>query len=131
MRTDAMHFHRLLAASLALAALSGPITARAGELSAYDFCAESPLAVGSQIPNGATVTDIHVIANSGGYPVGWIYATSRGDSYLQTWSRMPLEDQHALHALAGEAVSDLRPKPNSLPPDLAVRACRPSEIARF
>jgi len=126
-----MLIRRLLAASFALAALSGPTVARAAELGSYEFCAESPLAIGSQIANGATVTDIHVIANSGGYPVGWIYATSRGDSYLQTWSRMPLEDQQALHAPAGEAVSNLRPKPNSLPPDLAVRACRPSEIARF
>lgn len=126
-----MLLQRLLAASFALAALSGPTVVRAVELGNNEFCAESPLAVGSQMPSGATVTDIHVIANSGGYPVGWIDATSRGDSYLQTWSRMPLGDQQALHAPAGEAVSNLRPKPNSLPPDLAVRACRPSEIARF
>jgi len=126
-----MLLHRLLAASFALAALSGPTAVRAGELGYDDLCAGSPLAIGSQIASGATVTDIHVIANSGGYPVGWIYATSRGDSYLQTWSRMPLEDQEALHAPARDAVSDLRPKPRALPPDLAVRACRPSEIARF
>ncbi len=127
-----MVFQRLLAASFALAALSGPAVARAGDLGTNDFCAESPLAIGSQIPSGSTVTDIHVIANSGGYPVGWIYETSRGESYLQTWSRMPLEDQQALHAPAGDAVSDLRPKPlHGFPPDLAVRACRPSEITRF
>ncbi len=126
-----MLLQRLLAASFALAALSAPAVARAGDLGYDDFCAQSPLAIGSELPSGGTVTDIHVIANSGGQPVGWIYATSRGDSYLQTWSRMPLEDQQALHAPAGEAVSTLRPRPNNLPPDLAVRACRPSEIVRF
>jgi hypothetical protein len=126
-----MLLHRLLAASFTFAALSTPTVARAAELGSYDFCAGSPLAVGSQLANGSTVTDIHVVANEGGYPVGWIYATSRGDSYLQADSQMPLDDQQALRARAGEAVSGLRPKPRSLPPDLAVRACRPSEIARF
>jgi hypothetical protein len=92
-----------------------------------DFCAGSPLTVGTEY-RGATVTDIHMLENAHGRPVGWIYTMSTGPSYLQANERMSADDQHALSVSTGDALSEPRVRPARLPVDLDVKACDPAEV---
>jgi hypothetical protein len=95
-----------------------------------DFCAGSPLTVGTAY-RGATVTDIHTVENAHGRPVGWIYSMSTGPSYLQANERMSADDQHALSVSAGDALSEPRARPARLPVDLGVKACDAAEVGVY
>ncbi len=120
-----------LAALAALAATTNATGARGARLRAYDYCAQSPLTIGSPFENAGRVADIHVIADATGAPVGWIYQSDRGRSFMQSNAKMSADDQSTLKLSAHNAVSNLRARSAALPPDLTIRSCRPSEIARF
>jgi hypothetical protein len=133
---------KIVATAGLVVALSAPASAAAPSfglvmrvadvrLQPNEFCAGSPLTIGAQIENSGTVEDIHVVVNPHDLAVGWIYESSHGQSYLQANRRMTAADQQALKLSAGEAVSELRPKPNGLPIDLNVRGCLPAEISTF
>jgi len=95
-----------------------------------EFCAGSPLTVGTEY-RGATVTDIHLLENAHGRPVGWIYTMSTGPSYLQANERMSADDQHALSVSAGNALSEPRTRPARLPVDLLIKVCAPADVGVY
>jgi hypothetical protein len=100
-------------------------------LQAFDSCAGSPLTVGAATAAGGSVSDIHAIVNAHGKPVGWIYSIAGEKSYIQGNDAMSVDDQRALALTVKSGTSELRPRPKSLPIDLAVRACLASEVSRF
>ncbi len=120
-----------LVAVATLAVATSPADARSARLRSYDYCAQSPLTMGSPFENAGNVADIHVIADKTDAPVGWIYQSDRGRSFMQSNAKMSADDQTTLKLSAHNAVSNLRARAAVLPPDLTIRACRPSEIARF
>jgi len=122
---------KMVATAGLVVALAAPVSAAEVHLQYNEFCAGSPLTIGAPIEAGGSVEAIHVVVNPHDLPVGWIYESSRGQSYLQANRRMTVTDQQALKLVAGEAVSELRPKPNGLPIDLNVRGCLPSEVSTF
>ncbi|GAC1475818.1 MAG: hypothetical protein NVS2B8_07700 [Vulcanimicrobiaceae bacterium] len=122
-----------LAAAAALATLvvtSGNASAQR-TLHAYDYCAQSPLTVGSPFSGAGRIADIHVIADATDAPVGWIYRSDRGRSFLQANAKMSSDDQATLGVASHDAVSNLRARPTTLPEGLHIRPCRASEIARY
>ncbi len=121
-----MAIHNLLLA----AALGSATHASHVQLGANDFCAGSPLTVGT-VYRGETVTDIHTVDSAHGRPVGWIYTMSGGPSLLQANHGMPAEDQRALDISTGDALSEPRSRPAQLPVDLQVEACKSSQVRMF
>jgi hypothetical protein len=121
-----MAIHSLvLAATMASAA-----NVSAVHLGPNDFCAGSPLVVGTTY-RGATVTDIHTLDRADGPAVGWIYTMSTGPSFLQANQRMSLEDQKELNVSAGESLSEPRVRPERLPVDLEIQPCKPSQVSVY
>jgi hypothetical protein len=121
-----MAIHSLLLA----AALGSTAQASRVQLGPNDFCAGSPLTVGTMY-RGKMVTNIHTVDSSQGRPVGWIYTMSAGPSLLQANHRMSTEDQRALDISTGDALSEPRSRPAQLPVDLEVEACKPSQVRMF
>jgi hypothetical protein len=110
-----MAIHSLLLA----AALGSTAQASRVQLGPNDFCAGSPLTVGTMY-RGKMVTNIHTVDSSQGRPVGWIYTMSAGPSLLQ-----------AIDISTGDALSEPRSRPAQLPVDLEVEACKPSQVRMF
>jgi len=116
---------------LATAPTTGSAEAQSHALRTYDYCAKSPLTMGSAFEHAGHIANIRVLADSSDVPVGWVYVSDRGHSYVQANAKMSAQDQGALRLPAHNAVSNLRLRPTSLPADIRVRACRASEIARY
>ncbi len=119
----------LLSLGLALGAAPGVLAAPA--LTTYDYCAGSPLTIGSRFSGGGRIVDIAVVADRKDVPVGWVYSGSSGKRLIQANAHMATEDQAALKLHARTAVSNLHPRPAALPPGLIVRRCRAKEITRY
>ncbi|GAC1543476.1 MAG: hypothetical protein NVS3B16_09870 [Vulcanimicrobiaceae bacterium] len=100
-------------------------------LRTHDYCAGSPLTIGSAFSGGGRIRDIAVVTEGSDVPVGWVYTDSLGKRTIQANARMSAEHQAALKLRAHSAVSNLHPRPATLPEGLAVRRCRASEIARY
>ncbi len=105
--------------------------AAAPVLTTNEYCAGSPLTMGSPFSGGGRIVDIAVIANAHDAAVGWTYAGSLGRRLIQANSHMSPADQAALKVNARGAVSNLHPRPVKFPSDLSVRRCRAAEIARY
>jgi hypothetical protein len=125
---------KLSVASLVTLALTAGVASAANAapaLRTYDYCAGSPLTMGLPFSAGGRVVDIAVVADGSGVPVGWVYAGSLGNRFIQANAHMSADDQSALKLNARSAVSNLHRRPASLPADLIVRRCRANEIARY
>ncbi len=122
-----------VATTLAGSALLTPAADFAAErhLVRHDYCAGSPLTIGAPYSRGGRIASIAVVAGSDERPVGWAYRDDRGRRTIQANPRMSSDDRAALALAARARLSNLHPWPASLPSDLHVRPCRPTEIARY
>lgn len=127
-----MKLFKLSVGTIALSLIFGALCADASpKLHHNDYCAGSPLTMGSSFSGGGKIVDIAVVADADGTPVGWVYASSLGKRLVQANAKMDADAQSALGINARDAVSNLHVRPASLPVGLTVRRCRAEEIARY